>query len=223
MIRLIAALVAVVLVLVAPAAIVSALLAAGLQRDFAAQDATVRIPAGPLAFVTGRVGRLQLRVRGAVIDRLSVREFRADLRGVRLEMAQAWRGRLQIREVGSGEMTAIVDAEALQRHLAAAKGVQEARVALDDGGVTITGRVAALDATFGVDVRARLAIEDGSALVLQVEHLAVSGVALPAEIAALLTSEVNPLLRAPREPVPVRFSSVTVRDGVAVIAGEVIP
>lgn len=221
--RLIAALVAIVLILVAPAAVLSSLLSSGLQRDFHAEDAAVRVLAGPIGLVTGRPGRLRFRLRGATIEGVTVREFRADLRGARLEMTQAWRGQLRVREVSRGEMALVVDEDAMQRHLATVNGIREPRVVLDDGAVKVTGTVVVLNAPFGVEIQARLAIQDGAALVLQVEHLTVNGVAVPPDIGTILAAGVNPVLRAPRDPVPVRFDSVTVRDGQAVIVGAVIP
>lgn len=223
MLRLIAALVAIALVLVAPAAILSWVLSAGLQRDFHAQDATVRALAGPAGIVTGRVGRLRFQVRGAAINGVTVREFRAELRGVRLDMAQVWQGHLRVRELAGGEVAVVLDEDDVQRYLAATKDIQEARVHLDDGTVTVTGTVAVLNAVFGVEIHARLVVGDGSAVLLRVETLTINGVAMPPDIANILMTGVNPLLRAPREPVPVRFRSVVVGGGQAVIAGEVIP
>lgn len=221
--RLIAALVAMALVLVAPAAILSWVLSAGLQRDFHAQDATVRAVAGPVGILTGRVGRLRFLLHGAAVNGVTVREFRAELRGVRLDMAEVMQGRLRVRELAGGQVALVLDEDDVQRSLTATKEIQEAKVDLDDGLVTVRGTVAVLNATFGVEIHARLVVEDGSAVLLRVETLTISGLAMPPEIANLLVSDVNPLLRALREPVPVRFRSATVGDGQAVITGEVLP
>lgn len=221
--RLIAALVAVVLVLIAPAAILSWYLSTGLQRDLRAEEATVRVLAGPIGIATGRVGRLAFRVRGAAIDGVTVREFSAELHGVRLDRAQGLRGRLEVAEVAGGRAAVVVDEGDVQRYLAQAKDLRDARVHLDNGAVAVTGTVAVLNATVNVEINARLAIQDGTALVLHVETLKISGTPIPADVATILMSGVNPLLRAPREPVALRFTGVTVDGGRAVIVGEPRP
>lgn len=220
--RLIALLLAVAIVLMAPAAMLSWHLSNGLRRDLRAPGATVRVFAGPVGILTGRIWRLQFRVRGAAFEGATVREMRGSLREVTLNLPRAVGGHLAVRRIGGGSAVVIVDETDVQRYLADARDIRGARVRLDDGIVTITGTVAVLNSSFPVQVAARLAI-DGGALVLRVETLNISGVAIPPDLGNVLMAAVNPLLVAPREPVPVRFSAVRVDNGRAVITGVPVP
>jgi hypothetical protein len=217
--RLIAVLLAVVLVLVAPAAMLSWHLGNGLRRDTRAQGAAVRLYAGPVGIATGRIWRLQFTVRRAALDDATARELRGTLHDVTLDLSQAVGGRLAIRSIKGGRIAVVVDESDVQRFLAESRDVRGARVRLDDGLVTITGTVDVLNSSFPIQVSAHLAIE-GSALVLRVAALHISGVAIPSNLGDVLMTAVNPLLVAPREPVPMRFTGVRVDNGRAVITGE---
>jgi len=220
--RLVALLLAVAIVLMAPAAMLSWHLSNGLRRDFRAERAAVRVFAGPVGILTGRIWRLQFRVRGAAFEGATVREMRGTLRDVTLNLPRAVGGHLTVRRISGGTAVVVVDETDLQRYLADARDIRGARVRLDDGLVTITGTVAVLNSSFPVQVAARLAIDRG-ALVLRVETLNISGVAIPPNLGNVLMTAVNPLLLAPRDPVPIRFSDVRVDNGRAVITGVPIP
>lgn len=220
--RLVALLLAVILVVIAPAAILSWHLSNGLRRDTRAQGAAVRVIAGPVGIFTGRVWRLQFTVRGASFEGATAREMRGTLRNVTLDRTQAAGGHLAVRDIGGGRIVVIVDEADVQRYLADARDVRGARVRLDDELVTITGTVNVLNSSFPIQVTSKLAIDQG-ALVLRVETLSISGVTIPSDLGNVLMTAVNPLLVAPREPVPVRFTGVRVDDGRAVITGEPLP
>lgn len=217
--RLVALLLAVILVVIAPAAILSWHLSNGLRRDTRAQGAAVRVFAGPVGIFTGRVWRLQFTVRRASFEGATAREMRGTLRNVTLDLTQAAGGHLAVRDIGGGRIVVIVDEADVQRYLADARDVRGARVRLDDELVTITGTVNVLNSSFPIQVTSKLAIDQG-ALVLRVETLSISGVTIPSDLGNVLMTAVNPLLVAPREPVPVRFTGVRVDDGRAVITGE---
>lgn len=217
--RLLAVLLAVVLILVAPAAMLSWHLSNGLRRDTRAEGAAVRLYAGPVGVVSGRIWRLQFTVRGAAFDEATARELRGTLRGVTLDVSRALEGRLDIQSIEGGRIVIVVDETDVQRFLTESRAVRGARVRLDDGLVTITGTVDALNSSFPIQVSARLAIE-GDALVMRVAELNISGVAIPSNLGDVLMTAVNPLLVAPSEPVPMRFTGVRVEDGRAVITGE---
>lgn len=220
--RLIALLLAVAIVLIAPAALLSWHLSNGLRRDLRTPAATVRVFAGPAGIFTGRIWRLQFQVRGAAFEGATVRELRGTLRDVTLDLPRAVGGQLSVRRISGGAAVVVVDETDVQRFLADARDIRGARVRLDDGLVTITGTVAVLNSSFPVQLDARLAIDRG-ALVLRVETLNISGVAIPPTLGEVLMTAVNPLLLAPRDPVPVRFSDVRVDNGRAVITGVPVP
>lgn len=217
--RLIAVLLVVVLILVAPAAMLSWHLSSGLRRDTRAQGAAVRLYAGPVGIVTGRIWRLQFTLRRPAFGDATARELRGTLRDVTLDVARAVRGHLDIQSMEGGRVVVVVDESDVQRFLAEARDIRGARVRLADGLVTITGTVDVLNSSFPIQVSAELAIE-GGALVLRVATLNISGVAIPSNLGNVLMTAVNPLLVAPREPVPMRFTGVRVDNGRAVITGE---
>lgn len=221
-VRLLALLLAAGIALLAPAAILSWHLGNGLRRDLRAQAASVRVFAGPVGIATGRIWRLQFRASRLRVEDATVRQLRGTLRDVTIDVRAALAGRLRILGMAGGTMAVVVDEGDLQRYLAGARDIRNARVRLDDGRVTITGAVLVLNASFPIEVTARLAI-DGEALVLRVERLQISGVPIPQDLGNVLMGAVNPLLHAPQEPVPMRFSGVRVDDGRAVISGVVRP
>ncbi|MDQ7843924.1 MAG: DUF2993 domain-containing protein [Armatimonadota bacterium] len=221
--RLIALAVLAAIVLAAPAAAVSWRLSDGLRRDLQARSAAVYVYAGPTGIATGRIRRLVFRVRGAALDGATVRELRGDLRGVRLSLPRAVGGRLAVRGVAAGRAEVVVDETDVQRALADAREIRRARVRLDDGVVAISGDVYVLNAPVAVEVTARLAVDHNRDLVLRVQTLHLSGLAIPPDLANALMVAVNPLLRAPQEPVPIRFVGVEVDDGRAVIRGVPSP
>ncbi len=218
--RLIALIVAVVLIIVAPAAILSWELSVGLRRDLRARDAAVRVRAGPLGLVTGRVGRLDFRAREAVLSGLDVSEVHGSLVGVTLDPAQAWRGHLVVRSATGGSVTVVVRDADLERHLISTRGMRTARVRMDDGIVAINGTVVALNSAVDVAVRARLSVADRRHLVLRIAALTIGGVTIPADVGNVLAAAVNPVLTAPQTPVPLTLTGVLVDNGRAVITAE---
>jgi len=221
--RPVALLLVIAIVLTVPAALLSWYLSNGLQRDLRARGASVRVFAGPLGVFTGRIWRLQFFVRGAAFEGGTVREIRGDLRGVRLHLPRAAGGHLTVRAISAGSAVVILDETDVQRALANARDIQGARVRLDDGTARITGTVLVVNSSFPVEVTARLAIDDGRALLLRVETLNISGIAIPRGLSNALMTAVNPLLLAPQAPVPLRFTGLEVDDGRAVIRGVPAP
>lgn len=218
--RLLALLVVVAIIVIAPAVVMSWQLSNGAQRDLQAQDASVRVVAGPIGILTGRIARLRLHAEGAIVEGVTVSEIRVTLRDVSLDTRRALGGMLVIRRTGGGTASMVVDEAALQRYLAEKREVRNARVHLDDGIATITGTVNVVNSSFEVGLRARLEVARGRDIVLRVEHLGIGGVALPPDLGNALATAVNPLVTAPTRPIPIRFTNVIVDNGRAVITGE---
>lgn len=218
--RLLSLLIVVAIVIVAPAVVVSWQLSNGVQRDLQTDDASVRVIAGPIGIVTGRINRLRLRAEDARVEGVIVSEIRVTLRDVILDTRRALGGRLVIRRTGAGTASIVVDEAAMQRYLAEQREVRNARVHLDDGIATITGTVNVLNSSLEVGLRARLEVARGRDIVLRVEHIGIGGVALPPDLGNALATAVNPLVTAPQQPIPIRFTSVAVDNGRAVITGE---
>ncbi|HXF81163.1 MAG TPA: LmeA family phospholipid-binding protein [bacterium] len=219
--RLAALLAAILLVVIAPAVLLSWQLSSGLRRETQAR-ASVRVVAAPWDVARGRIWRLQFTVRRVAVAGATARELRGVLRDVRLDVREALAGRLEIRGLSGGRIVVVVDETDVERYLAGARDIQRPDVRLDGGLVRISGSVHALNALFPIEVTAQLAIERG-ALVLRVRELQISGVAIPSHLGNVLMTAVNPLLLPPRQPVPVRFTGVTVHRGRAVITGEPAP
>lgn len=218
--RLVTLLIIVALIILAPAVIMSLQLSGGVQRDLRAQDASVRVIAGPVGIVTGRISRLQLDVRQAKVEDATISRIRVTLRDVRLDTRRALGGRLVIRGTQGGTASVIVDETAMKEYLSEQRDVRNATVHLDEGVALITGTVNVLGSSFEVTLRARLEVARGRDIVLRVENIGVGGVALPPEIGNALATAVNPLVTAPQQPVPIRFTGVSVDNGRAVITGE---
>lgn len=218
--RLIALVAAVVLIVVAPTAILSWALSKGLRHDLHARNAAVRVLAGPVGIATGRVGRLDFRAEEAVLDGFTVGEVRGSLVGVTLDPGRAWRGHLAVRSVSGGSAVVIVREADLRRHLVSSGGMRDARVRMDAGIVEITGTVTALNTGVDVAVRARLIVADRRHLALRIEALNISGIAIPPDVSNALAAAVNPVLTAPQAPVPLTLTGVVVDGGRAVVSAE---
>ncbi|HLA24843.1 MAG TPA: DUF2993 domain-containing protein [bacterium] len=210
-------------VLVGPAVILSSRLQNDVRRDLRARDASVRVTAGPVAIAQGRLARLSLRARGAMLDGASIDEVTLDLRGVTIDPGRAFRGDLVLRRVESGTAVLVVGEESLRRYLAEGRGFRNAGVRMDDGVVTITGQITILNALVDVTLRAGLVVRDGRHLSLDVQQLRVSGLEVPRDVGNALVIAINPILTAPQQPVPLRLTGVTVDGGAARLVGEVAP
>ena len=206
-----------------PAVILSSRLQNDVRRDLRARDASVRVTAGPVAIAQGRLARLSLRARGAMLDGASIDEVTLDLRGVTIDPGRAFRGDLVLRRVESGTAVLVVGEESLRRYLAEGRGFRNAGVRMDDGVVTITGQITILNALVDVTLRAGLVVRDGRHLSLDVQQLRVSGLEVPRDVGNALVIAINPILTAPQQPVPLRLTGVTVDRGAARLVGEVAP
>ena len=206
-----------------PAVILSSRLQNDVRRDLRARDASVRVTAGPVAIAQGRLARLSLRARGAMLDGASIDEVTLDLRGVTIDPGRAFRGDLVLRRVESGTAVLVVGEESLRRYLAEGRGFRNAGVRMDDGVVTITGQITILNALVDVTLRAGLVVRDGRYLSLDVQQLRVSGLEVPRDVGNALVIAINPILTAPQQPVPLRLTGVTVDGGAARLVGEVAP
>ncbi len=211
----------IVAALIGPGAVLSWRLQDGVRRDLRARDASVRLVAGPIDLTRGHVARLTVFARAAALDTMSMDEVHLDLRSVTLDPARALGGELVLRDVGSGTAMVVVGEESLRRYLADARGFRNAGVQMDNGTVTITGQLTVLNALVDVSLRAGLLVRDGRSLALDVQQLRVSGLEVPRDVGNALVISINPILTAPERPVPLRFTGVTVDDGVARIAAEV--
>jgi len=215
--------VVVVAALAGPGVVLSSRLQNDVRRDLRARDASVRVVAGPVAIARGRLARLTLRARGATLDGASVDEVTLDLRGVTIDPGRAFRGDLVLRRVERGTAVLVVGEESLRRYLAEGRGFRNAGVRMDDGVVTVTGQVTVLNALVDVTLRAGLVVRAGRHLALDVQQLRVSGLEVPRDVGNALAISINPILTAPREPVALRLTGVTVGGGTARIFGEVVP
>lgn len=210
-------------ILAGPGLVLSARLGTEVRHDLRADTAAVRVVAGPLAVARGRIPRLRLSARNAALDGASVDEITLDLRGVAIDPARAFRGELALRSVESGTASLLLGEESVRRYLAEHGGVRNAGVRMDGGVVTVTGQVAVLGALVEVTMRAGLAVRDGTQVVLDVRQLRLGGLEVPPEVGNALVTSINPILTAPREPVPLRLVGVTVDEGTARLTGEVVP
>lgn len=212
----------IIAVLLGPGAVLSARLRDDVRADLAARGATVRVVAGPLAILQGRIARLVLHARGASLGGVSLDEIILDLRGVTIDPGRALQGDLVIRRVEQGTADLVVGEESLRRYLVEGRGFRNAGVQMDDGIVTITGQVTVLNALVDVTLRAGLIVRDGRQLAVDVQQLRVSGLDVPRDLGNALAISINPILTAPQQPVPLRLTGVAVDGGTARVTAEVI-
>lgn len=192
-------------------------LEAALRKDLRAQSAHVSLGGG-LGSFSGNFSRLSMTVRQGQLDGVPVSEIQAEFSQVKLDVGRVLRrGELAITNLGPGRASLTLTANDIQRYLVEQKGIRGVQVTLDDGIVTLQGKVNVLNFDIDAILRGRLVVPDGRQVVMRVETLAVSGVALPPSVADALAASMNPLLRAEDLPLPFRISDVTVDDGRAIV------
>jgi hypothetical protein len=192
-------------------------LEAALRKDLRAQSAHVSLGGGFGSF-SGNFSRLSMTVRQGQLDGVPVSEIQAEFSQVKLDVGRVLRrGELAITNHGPGRASLTLSANDIQRYLVEQKAIRGVQVTLDDGIVTLQGKVNVLNFEIDAILRGRLVVLDGRQVVMRVETLAVSGVALPPSVADALAASMNPLLRAEDLPLPFRISDVTVDDGRAVV------
>ena len=192
-------------------------LEAALRKDLRAQSAHVSLRPGLGAF-GGNFSGLSMTVRQGQLDGVPVSEIHAEFSQVGLNVGRVLRrGELAVTHLGPGRASLTLTANDVQRYLVEQKGIRGVQVTLDDGIVLLQGKVNVLNFDIDAILRGRLVVPDGRRVVMRVETLAVSGVALPPSVADALAASMNPLLRADDLPFPFRISEVTVDDGRAVV------
>ena len=209
-------------VLVGPSVVLSSRLEGDARRSLHAQDASVRVIAGPLGVLQGRLAGLTLRGRGAILDGASVDEVRLELRGVTIDPGRAFRGELVLRRVERGTVAMVVGEESLRRYLEG-RGVRSPAVQMNRGVVTVTGQVTVLNALVDVTLRAGLVVRDGIRLAFDIQELRVGELEVPRDVGNALAASINPILTAPQDPVPLRITGVMIDAGAAHLVGEVAP
>jgi hypothetical protein len=212
--------VVVVAALAGPSVLLSSRLENDARRSLRAQDGSARVIAGPLGVLQGRLARLDLRAHGAMFDGTSVDAITLELRGVTIDPVRAFRGELVVRGVERGSVTMVVGEESLRRYLES-RDVRNPAVRMERGVVTMTGQVRVLNALVDVTLRAGLLVRDGIRLAFDIQELRVGGLEVPRDIGNALAASINPILTAPQQPVPLRFTGVTIDAGAARVVGEV--
>lgn len=192
-----------------------------LIRSLRAESVDVRLVGGPVALVRGRFPRAGLLVRRAPAGDLTVDELDARLDGLRLALTQAvLLGRFIVRDLDSGRIVMRVRDDDFRASLEHRRYVEGARVRFDNGSATIAGTVTVAGARVQMELDGDVIIRDGRELVLRVRALRAAEMHLPAGVANLLVAPLNPLLAADRLPIRLRFTDVTLDDGVMTITAD---
>lgn len=192
-------------------------LEAALRKDLRAQSADVSLRGG-LGSFNGNFSRFSMTIRQGQLDGVPVSEIQAEFSQVELDIGQVLRrGELAFTHLGPGKASITLTSNDVQRYLIEQRGIRGVQVTLDDGIVLLQGKVNVLNYEIDAILRGRLVVPDGRQVVMRVETLAVSGVALPPSVADALAASMNPLLRVDDLPLPFRISEVTVDDGRAVV------
>ncbi len=196
-------------------------LEAALRRALPAETISVGVRGRPDAVLAGHFARLTLDIRRAQVDGLPVERFTADFSSVEIDRQGLFEGgELKIRHIGAGQASLVLTEEGLQRYLEEAKGIKGARVRLADGLISVEGTVMLLQYEIRATMRGRFIVQHSREVVLQVESLSISGVALPPDIANTLVTPMNPLLTVDQLPVPLRLQAVAIEHGQLTLTAE---
>ncbi len=192
-----------------------------LRQSLATPFVSVRLVGWPAAVLTGRYAQVSMIAHRASADGLVLDEFAVRLREAQLDPVRAAvLGRFVLRSVNGGEATVRLLQEDVQRALENRSYVGGVRVRFADGVVQVAGAVSVAGVSANVELTGRLVVRDGRQIVLNVETMTVSGMALPPGMANVVVAPLNPLLTVDPLPVPLRLMSVEVKEGSAVITAE---
>jgi hypothetical protein len=204
----------VVATLVIPA-ILSWRLESALRESLGGRVST-RVAGVPWRLLRGSFDRLEVDTRGIVINHLPVERLYLTLGHARVDLGLLFReNRLLLRSAAGGEGQVTLTRENIEQYLAAAKSVQRATVALEQGLITIEGEVRVGELDLRARLVGRLEIASPRTVDLHIQELTVSGVEIPREVGALLVASINPLINLEGLPFPARVSSVAVEGGQA--------
>ncbi len=194
---------------------------AALSQTLPAESIKVGVRGRPDALLAGHMSWFTVDVRRAMVDRLPVEVLSAELSHVELDNPGVLHGGpLNVRRIGAGHASLVLTEEGLRRYLEQAQGLRNARVQLAGGLLTLEGTVPLLLHEFRATMQGRFAILEGRSVVLHVDRLTVSGIALSPEIANILVMPLNPLLRVDQLPIPLRLLQVAIEDGRLTLTAE---
>jgi hypothetical protein len=196
-------------------------LESALRRSVPAQSIKAGVRGRPDLILNGWIPGLTLDIRGARVDHLLIDAFTAQVSQVELKSPRLFRGGpFVVRKIGAGRATVTITEEGLRSYLEEAQGIRNARVRLSQGRLIIEGTIPVLQQEFQATMQGRLIVVGGREVVLHVESLTVSGVTLAPEIANVLVTPMNPLLRVDQLPIPLRLVELTVDRGRLMLTDE---
>ncbi len=189
-------------------------LESALRRSVPAQSIKVGVHGRPDRILNGWIAGLTLDIRGARVDHLLIDAFTAQVSEVELESPRLFRGGpFVVRKIGAGRATVTITEEGLRRYLEEAQGIRSPTVRLSEGHLILEGTIPVLQQEFRATMQGRLIVVGGREVDLHVESLTVSGIPLAPEIANVLVTPMNPLLRVDQLPIPLRLIELTVDRG----------
>ncbi len=176
-----------------------------------------------LALATGRVDLLRIDVRNFLAGGLRVQRLFVDVRGARMDLAGALRGRgLGLEAARESELTVIVSEGDLNAFLHSRDDLlRNLSVRLRPGAASVEGRVSVLGLPLNVTLDGRFVIEGSARLRYVVDEFRVGKTVVPKVIKDELAKRVDLSLEASGLPFPVKLQDVNVQDGVVYVFGTV--
>lgn len=190
-----------------------------LRQSLATPFVTVRLIGWPGAILSGRYPQVTIVAHRASADGVVLDELSAQLQDVQLDPVRAAAlGQFLVRSIGSGQVTLRLLQEDVQRAVENRSSATGVSVRLGGDVVRVAGTVPVLDVR--AEVSGRLIVRGAREVVLDVATMELVGVSVPPSVANVLISPLNPLLTVDSLPVPVRLTSVEVKEGSAVVTAE---
>ncbi len=198
--------------------------AGGLKEALGDGTVRVQLAAFPaLRLLAGDVDRMTVTVEGLVVDGLALDSLRLEAANVHVDLPGLLRGR-DWRPSYRDEVTveAVITENALTELVRARLPAQvDVAVRLDAGGVELSGRTEVLGLPMDVNVRGRVAAEQGGTrLVFVPEQIVVGGQVLADWVAQGIRQMYTAAVDLRGAPVPLVVEEVVHEPGRLVIAGR---
>ncbi len=198
-------------------------IAAGIKRSLAGAGAVrVDIASFPaLEILAGRVDKITVDIRQAVIDGLKVEAFVADARNLQLDMPMLRLKReFVVKEADVLQVTVAVAEADLNEYFAKSSGTAKLQIALTATETTLTGDVSVLGRPVQVTVKGHFAVTGATRVAFVVDDLLVMQTRLPRFIVEPLTGKWAVEFDLAGAPVPLEITELHIENKRLYIYGQ---
>ncbi len=174
----------------------------------------------------GRVARLDLTAEQVRLDTLQASALRFVAEDVRYDLLAAARGELRVTSLGRQELTVLLRDGDLDTHAKVTyPELSNTRITFEEGKVVARAMVPVFVAAFPVTITGRLAIDEGRTVGLRDATIETGRLELSDALRQSILTRLDPLIdldTAFHLPVPLRWLSIQVGQGQALIHAEVL-